>query len=180
MLRAIIARDRKFSPRHLFGVLAGVKTPTGPRRSDAGGYPAPDDEQPGSGSWDGLLGMSYSYFGSAVAVFLSASYKLTSAGYRGYQRGGVLGMTALAQVPIGQRFAIASGIEGSFTQRSLLPGGSPAPDSGGFLISLSYGGLIALGQDWLLRFAVQTPVIQAFYGSQHESPTLILSLIVDL
>lgn len=178
--RALFYRDRSFSPRHLAGVLVGIKTPTGPRRNDSTGYPAPDDQQPGSGSWDGQFGLSYSYFGDALAAFLSASYRLTSIGYRGYQRGGVLGVTALAQFPIGRSVAVSAGLEFSHTQRSLLPEGATAPDTGGSLLSVSQGLLVSLRQDWLLRFTIQTPVLQAFYGLQRETPTGVLALIVDI
>lgn len=180
MARALVFRDRSFSPRHLVGILGGVKAPTGPRRSDSSGYPAPDDQQPGSGSWDGLFGASYGYFGDTIAGFLSASYRLTSTGYRGYRRGGVVGATALVQLPVTRSLAITAGLDFSHTQRSVLPSAVPAPDTGGMLLSLSHGVLLALRTDWLLRLTIQTPVVQAWYGAQRESPTGILSLIVDL
>lgn len=179
LARALVLRDRSFSPRHLGGILLGLKFPTGPRRSDERGYPAPDDQQPGSGSWDGLFGVGYSYFGDSLALFVSASYRLTRSGYRDYQRGSSLGVSALLQLPIGTRLAAITGVELGHTRRSLLPGGVPAPDTGGSVLALSYGLLISLRTDWLLRFAVQTPVLQAWYGVQKESPTAVLSLVVD-
>jgi hypothetical protein len=180
LVRALVLRDRRFSPRHLVGLLAGLKAPTGPHRTDSRGYPASDDLQPGSGSWDGLLGASYSYFGDPVAVFLSASYPLTSAGSSGFQRGGALGATALGQLPLGRRLAVLLGLELGHTQRSRLASAVPAPDTGGTLLSISQGLLLALRTDWLLRFIVQTPVVQAWHGQQHESPTGVLSFLVDL
>lgn len=180
MVRGLVYRDRRFAPRHIVGLLAGVKTPTGPRRPDSSGYPASDDLQPGSGSWDGIFGANYGYFGSSLAAFLSASYRLTSVGYRGYRRGGSFGATFTAQVPLGRRLAVTGGLDFTHTQRSLLPSGAAAEDTGGSLLSVTSGFLVALHGDWLLRLSVQTPIVQAWYGVQRESPTGILSLIVDL
>jgi hypothetical protein len=180
MARALIFRDRSFSPRHLVGVLAGAKTPTGPRRTDSTGYPAPSDMQPGSGSWDGLFGAQYNYFGDAVSVFVSASYRLTGTGYVDYRRGSVLGGTAFVQLPIFRSFAIGNGIDASWTVQSVLASGALAPNTGGSLLSLTYGALVAIRSDWLLRFQLQIPIIQRWIGSQSESPTGIVSLTVDL
>lgn len=180
MVRVLPLRDRRFAPRHLAGGLVGLKFPTGPRRTDSTGYPAPEDMQPGSGSWDGLFGLGYSYFGSAVAFFFSLSYRLTSPGYRDVLRGASLGGTALLQVPLGRRLALQGGLEAGLTERTRLAPEVWAPNRGGFLLSLSYGAVLALRPDWLLRLLVQSPIVQHWVGSQWESPTAILSLAVDL
>lgn len=180
MARALIFRDRSFSPRHLIGLLAGIKTPTGPRRTDSSGYPATADLQPGSGSWDGLFGAQYHYFGDSVSFFLSASYRLSSTGYVNYKRGSVLGATAFVQTPIVRRIAVGSGLDTSWTMQSVLSSGALAPNTGGMLVSLTYGVLFAIRTDWLLRVQLQTPIIQRWIGSQAESPTGIVSLTADL
>lgn len=180
LVRLLPLRERRFAPRHLAGGLIGLKFPTGPRRSDSSGYPAPEDMQPGSGSWDGLFGLSYSYFGSTLALFVSLSYRLTSPGYREVVRGDSLGGTALLQVPIGPRLALQGGLEAGLTGRTQLAPEVFAPSRGGFLLSLSYGVVLALRPDWLLRFLVQSPIVQRWVGSQWESPTAVLSLAVDL
>ena len=180
MARALIFRDRSFSPRHMVGVLAGMKAPTGPRRTDSSGYPAPSDMQPGSGSWDALFGAQYNYFGDAVSLFVSASYRLTGTGYVDYRRGSVLGATAFVQLPIVRSFAIGHGLDASWTAQSVLSSGALAPNTGGSLLSLTYGALLAIRSDWLLRLQLQIPIIQRWIGSQSESPTGIVSLTIDL
>lgn len=179
MVRVLPLRERRFAPRHLAGGLLGLKFPTGPRRTDSTGYPAPEDMQPGSGSWDGLFGLSYSYFGSTLALFASFSYRLTSPGYRDVVRGDSLGGTLLLQVPIGRRLALQGGLEASLTGRTRLAPEVWAPSRGGFLLSLSYGAVLSLRTDWLLRLLVQSPIVQHWVGSQWESPTALLSLAVD-
>lgn len=180
LVRALPIRERAFAPRHLAGALVGLKLPTGPRRVDSTGYPAPDDMQPGSGSWDGILGLSYSYFGDALTFFAAASLRLTGRGYRDVQRGSSLGGSFLFQVPLGRRLALQGGIELSHTQPTRLASDAIAPNRGGFLASLTYGVLAALGRDFLLRVGVQTPLIQDWRGSQWESPTVVVSLAVDI
>lgn len=180
LARALVFRDRRFSPRHLIGLLAGLKTPTGPRINDSSGYPAPDDVQPGSGSWDAIFGASYGYFGAQGSAFVSASYRHTTSGYHDYRRGPVLGVSTAVQLPLNRWSALVLGADFTHTQPSELAGGVRAPDTGGLLLSASPALLFALHQDWLLRFTVQMPVIQSWRGHQSETATGILSLIVDL
>lgn len=179
-VRALPLRDRRFSPRHVGSVTLGLKFPTGPRRVDSTGYPAPDELQPGSGSWDGLFGLGYSYFNEAFAVFISASYRLTSRGYRNLRRGGSIGGTALLQLSLSRRIALQTGTELAFAERTQLENGGWATNRGGLLLSVVHSVVVALYRDWLLRLAVQSPVVQAWQGSQWESPTAVLSLAVDL
>lgn len=180
LARALVFRDRRFSPRHIIGVLAGLKTPTGPRINDSSGYPAPDDGQPGSGSWDGIYGASYGYFGALGSVFLSASYRQTTAGYRGYQRGAVLGASLAFQFAVNRWSALVLGADFAHTEPSRLDAATRAPDTGGDLLAATPGLLFALGQDVLLRLALQVPVVQSWRGRQSETATGIVSLVVDL
>ncbi len=180
LVRALVYRDRRFSPRHIIGLVAGLKTPTGPRVSDTTGYPAPDDVQPGSGSWDGIYGASYGYFGTLGSAFLSASYRQTTPGYRGYQRGAVLGASLSFQFTVNRFSALVLGTDFTHTEPSLLDAATRAPDTGGDLLAATPGLLFALGQDFLLRLALQVPVIQHWRGRQSETATGIVSLVVDL
>lgn len=180
LVRALAFRDRRFSPHHTIGLLAGLKTPTGPRINDSSGYPAPDDVQPGSGSWDAVFGVSYAYFGALSSAFVSASYRHTTVGYQGYHRGSVFGASAAVQLTLNRFSALVLGADFTHTQPSQLATSVRAPDTGGLLLAASPGLLFALHQDWLLRFALQVPVIQSWRGTQSETATGILSLVVDL
>lgn len=178
--RALVFRDRRFSPRHTVGLLLGLKTPTGPRVNDSSGYPAPDDVQPGSGSWDAVFGASYAYFGGIGSAFISASYRHTTTGYQGYRRGSVLGASAAVQVALSRWSALVLGADFTHTQPSQLVSGIRAPDTGGLLLAAAPGLLFALHQDLLLRFSLQVPVVQSWRGQQTETATGILSLVLDI
>jgi hypothetical protein len=180
VVRALVFRDRHFSPRHTLGLLLGLKAPTGPRVNDSTGYPAPGDVQPGSGSWDPLVGASYAHFGGLLSEFVSASYRHATTGYQGYRRGSLLGVSLAAQLAASRWSALLLGADISYATPSVLASGVVAPDTGGLLIAASPGLLFALRPDWLLRVVMQVPVAQIWRGQQFETTTLVLSLTVDL
>jgi hypothetical protein len=180
MVRALVFRDRRFSPRHILGLLAGLKMPTGPRVNDSSGYPAPEDVQPGSGSWDAVVGASYAYFGPLSSLFLSASYRQTTTGYREYRRGSALGASVAVQLPVNRWSALVLGADLTDTQPSWLNADTRAPDTGGLVLAASPGLLFALREDWLLRVGLQVPVVQSWRGQQSETATGAVALIVDL
>lgn len=180
LARFLPIRDRSFAPRHVAGLLVGLKLPTGPRINDSSGYPAPDDRQPGTGSFDPIFGAGYSYFGDALSAFVTINYRLATPGPRATQRGSVLGASAVVQHALGLRLAAALGVDVGHTAPDQLPDGTPLPQSGGVVVALTPGLLIQPRADFLLRLAVQVPVVQVWQGEQHEYPTGILAGIVDL
>lgn len=177
-VRGLVFRDRRFAPRHVVGVLAGLKFPTGPRVRDSSGYPASDDFQPGSGSWDPIFGANYGYFGD-LGVFVSFSYRHTTTGRNEYRRGSALGISAFVQRSVHRVISLGAGLELSHTRPDELRG-AVLPETGGTVLALVPQALIALRTDWLLRAALQLPGGQFWNGAQTEYPTGILSLVIDL
>lgn len=178
--RPLVFRERRFSPRHLLSLLAGIKFPTGPRVADSSGYPAPDDLQPGSGSFDPVFGASYGYFGDAVAVFTSLSYRYTTVGRNGYRRGSVLAATALVQRGVHRLVALGLGLDMNYTWPDAVADDRPLPTTGGTILSATPQLLVALHRDILLRAALQIPMGQWWNESKTEFPAGVLSLVVDL
>lgn len=177
--RAVVFRERRFAPRHQLSLIAGVKAPTGPRVSDSSGYPAPDDTQPGSGSWDPIVGASYVHYGAATA-YASLTGRVTTAGYRGYQRGAGLGASAATQLPLIASLSAVLQADLGYTAADVLPGGAAAPNTGGTLLAFTPGLLWSPRKDWLVRAAVQLPLLQRWSGRQSETPMGVVALIVDL
>lgn len=178
--RVVVARDRRFAPSHLFWLMGGLKLPTGMRLADARGRPYPEDDQPGTGSWDPLVGATYAYYGGLVSVFASASYRITTPNERGHQRGGSLGFIAQAQLQPTAWAALALGLDGSFTLPDALPNGAPAPDTGGTMIGFAPAVLLKPLRDLLVRVGVSMPVVRALNGLQSEGPQLQLLLAYDI
>jgi hypothetical protein len=179
--RVLVARDKKFAAHHLFWLNAGLKFPTAPRLNDDRGYPYSDDDQPGSGSWDPFVGLTYAWFsGDKWSAFTSASYRITTAGPRGYKRGSVLGWSTGAQLQPWNVAAFTLGLNGSWAQSDELANGHAAPDTGGVIVSVAPGLLVAPRTDLLLRLMVDVPVAQVLDGRQHQGPQVMLTFNYDV
>ena len=176
----MVFRERRFAPRHLLSLLAGVSFPTGPRVHDSTGYPVPEDLQPGSGSFDPVFGVSYGYFGSAVTVFSSLSYRHATPGRGGYRRGSILSGTALLQRSVHRAVALGLGVELRHTRPDALSNMLTLTETGGTIMALTPQLLFALHRDVLLRVALQAPVGQWWNERKQEFPTGILALVIDL
>ena len=158
--RVTLFHERGFSPRHHLWAQAGVKAPTGYRVYDDRGYPFPDDDQPGSGSWDPFGGLSYAFFsGGLVTAYGSTTYHYTTPGPRGYRRGSELDSTAAVQLQPFDRVAFVLGVDARYTQADSLANGADAPSTGGFVGSFVPALLVSPGMNFLLRLAVTAPVV---------------------
>jgi len=178
--RVLVARDRSFAPRHLFWLVAGLKTPTTPRIHDDAGFPYPDDDQPGSGSWDPLGGATYAWFGGFVSVYSSFLFRIPTDGERGYRRGrSILSASAVQLQPL-PRLAIQLGANLHYLTADALSNGAPAPNTGGFVAAIAPGLLINPWRDLLLRVAVEVPVYQSMNGVQSLGPQGVLAISYDI
>jgi hypothetical protein len=177
--RVVLVQDRRFAPRHLLWATGGVKAPTGLRLRDDAGYPYPDDQQPGSGSWDPFLGATYGYFGRLTSLFVSSSYRYTTPGPRGYRFGSTLGVSAALQVQPWTLLAVALGADARYASPDQLAGGGDAPNTGGFLLQLVPSLLVSPRTDLLIRLAVGVPVAHALYGVQSEGAQVVLAVSYD-
>ncbi len=178
--RAVVFRDRTFSPRHILSVMAGLKMPTGPFVTDSQGYPIAPDDQPGSGSWDPFAGVAYGWFGDNLAVFSSVGYRFTTDGWNGYHRGQQVGGGVTVQFQPWQYAALSVGGDFVWTAADRLQSGIDAPNTGGAMLALSPALVISPLPDWLIRAAVQIHVADWLNGQQTESTVVMLSTVVDL
>jgi hypothetical protein len=179
--RVLLWRDRRFAAHHLLWANAGLKMPTAPRLNDDTGHPYSDDDQPGSGSWDPFAGATYAWFsGDKWSIYASASYRVTTAGPRGYRRGSVLGWTSAAQLQPWNWGAFTLGLDGSWAQADQLANGNDSPNTGGTMLSVTPGLIAAPIPSLLLRLAVAVPVLQEMNGVQRLGPTVMLTLNYDV
>jgi hypothetical protein len=182
--RVVLYRERRFAPRHLLWGMAGLKTPTGPRAFDDTGHPYSDDIQPGSGSWDPFFGATYGWFGDKVAVFASASYRLTTPNTRGYRRGSQLGATVAAQYQPVSWFAAGLGLDLGWLQADTLATGAQVPSTGGVLLDLAPSLMFMPTMDLLIRVSADIPMTPSGFvvmnGTQSRSQMAIVSLAYDI
>lgn len=177
--RVVVARDRAFSPRHLFWLSAGLKTPTAPRVRDDAGFPYPDDEQPGSGSWDPSAGATYAWFGDLVSVSSTLLYRHPTSGPRGYRFGPSLLSSTVAQLQPFTRVAFQLGADLRYAFADELANGAAAPSTGGLVAGVVPGLLVNPWRDLLLRAAVEVPVYQALRGAQSVGPQGVFTVSYD-
>lgn len=186
--RGVVYRDRAFSTRHMVSLLGGLKFPTGPRLKDAHGYPFPEDDQPGSGSWDPYAGLSYGWYGESASAFVSASYRYPTEGWRGFRRGMNLGASAGAQLQPIKRLAVALSMDFRWAEPDSMPSVDEhgravridVPDSGGSRLALTPAVLVSPVDGWLLKLAAQVQVASWLRGHQAEGTAVFLSTVIDL
>ncbi len=179
--RVIVYRDRKFAPQHLVALTAGVKTPTGPRLKDEAGYWLSEDQQPGSGSWDPIVGLSYAWLsGGLVSTLVATSYRHGTPGRKGEQRGGVFVGQAQVQLQPLQRLAIAGSLDVQHRLPDRFGSGQLQPDTGGTSLWLSPSLLIVPAASWVIRLGASIPLHTWLRGAQHEAPQGQLALAWDI
>jgi hypothetical protein len=176
--RAVVARDRRFAPRHLLWLIGGVKAPTAPRVYDDAGFPYPDDDQPGTGSWDPIAGATYAWFGR-VTIYTSALFRYPTENPRGRRFGWSLLSSTVAQLQPFSWLALQLGADLRYQGPDLLPNGAAASNTGGFIAQLTPGVMVNPWRDLLLRVAVEVPVVQVLRGTQSTSPQLVFSVAYD-
>jgi len=178
--RVLVYRERRFAPHHLLWGLAGLKTPTGYRVYDDTGHPFPDDDQPGSGSWDPFVGATYGWFSEPLALFASASYRVTTPNERGYRRGSQLGWSAFVQFQPWTWGAFGIGLEGHYTQADTLLNGNAVPNTGGTVLNLAPAFLAMPLTDLLIRLVVDVPVVHVLDGVQTIGTQVALQIAYDI
>lgn len=179
--RVLIARDRRFAAHHLFWGTAGLKLPTGPRLRDDAGYPYADDDQPGSGSWDPFVGLTYAWYsGGLWSAWASGSYRYTTRGWRGYRRGMQAGWNAAVQAQPWDWGAVQLSLDGNWQAPDRLASGNAMPDTGGTVLRLGPGFVASPRTDLMVRVGLTLPVLQAFDGRQRDGLQVTASLVWDI
>jgi hypothetical protein len=162
-------------PAGQFSFLGGVKFPVGETRVyDSAGLRVEPASTPGTGAWDFLTGVAYT-FPVTPSITLDASAQYV---FRGEKFDYELGDRFDAGIAVGWRFW---GGSGRFPNASLIGEanvrhiqvskefGGEASDTGGTALFLSPGFRIAFGPHASWSAGVQFPVLQDLNGNQVEA-----------
>jgi hypothetical protein len=167
--------------RHVVALTGTLKAPTGPNARHLRNEPPDEHIQLGTGSWDGLGGISYLYGFQPYTLYANATARLNTANGRGFRYGhAVFGTVGGRRAFLENRRLVAS-LEAQvrFAGKDHFGDGSTDPDTGGF-IGYATGSIgYALTNDLLLRAIAQVPVIKDLNGVQGEHPVLYLNLAYD-
>ncbi|MFQ5652069.1 MAG: transporter [bacterium] len=163
--RYTFLRKHKFRQSTLLALQAGVKIPTGSTREldDAGEF-LDAHIQPGTGSWNFLLGLSFNFVKNRFGLSSNVLYSLNSTGEAGdddYRFGNSLNADITAKYPIisGKRnLFLALGLSGEVRGREEIDGQTIA-NTGGEVFYLAPGVQMMLSR----RLIVEASFLYPFY-----------------
>jgi hypothetical protein len=168
--------------RHVVSLLGTLKLPTGANSRVVKGEEAPDEHiQLGTGTWDQLVGLSYTYGPRPWTLFANVTGRLNTANSRGFRYGHALFATAGARRTFLESGRLIGSLEGQLRTAGFdrLGDGSVDADSGGSVLygtaSLAY----ALTPDLLMRGILQVPTATWLHGTQSEHAVAYLALSYD-
>lgn len=154
-------------------VLAGIKMPTGnTRQRTDDGELLEADHQPGSGSWDPLLGVAVARQFETFTLGASVLYRITSRGRHDFTPGqqvlfavkGELQILGLGTFP---RLYGSIELSEQFTARD-KEGNVTNHDTGGSIIGLGFGLRLRATDKLTVAGTVTIPLYQGLYGEQHK------------
>ena len=179
-------------PRHVLALTGSLKAPTGSNSHlatvDAGVFD--EHKQVGTGSWDELIGLWYTYGDFPTVAYAGLSARINGTNSRGNHFGNALFGTLGARRSFLEGdlfFALDAQVRNAGTDT--VPagsgqGGNPDraydPNSGG-LVTYAVGTAgYALSRGLLVRATLQVPVYTALNGAQSEHAVAFLALAYDL
>ncbi|HZE97474.1 MAG TPA: hypothetical protein VE981_10645 [Planctomycetota bacterium] len=154
-------------------VLAGVKIPTGSTSQlDNGGNPLEPDHQPGTGSWDPIIGVAALHQFESYTLGGSILYRYTIEGRHEFRPGQQLTVAAKAEYQIAglgkfPRVYVSIELAEQFTAMDRSDD-VRNHDTGGSILTLGPGVRIRVNDHVTFATAVAIPIYQGLYGEQHH------------
>jgi len=183
--RTELFRSGGMVPKHVLSVTGTVKTPTGAnaRRPGDGAAALPIDEhvQLGTGSWDGLLTLSYAFGPQPWTFFANATGRLNTESSRGFRYGHAAFFTGGVRRSFldGGKLILSLEAQLRTAGKDRSADGAFDEDSGGEVLYATASAAYALTSDLLLRAIVQVPTATRLNGEQGEHPVGYLALGYD-
>jgi hypothetical protein len=177
---SVILPERK--KEFYFGITAGLKMPTGITNAvNFEGEQAEVTIQPGTGSWDGLLGLNFRYplfiiktakenEYSTIPLIIGISYKIPGKGTFDYQFGKTLIVSGGTDYQLSSKASVVLQI--NLRNQNYANTGStdePRENTGGTWIYLSPGMNLNLNDIFSVFGFIQLPVYQNVHGIQQAS-----------
>ncbi len=176
--KVFLYQDTSEMPRHLISAIGGVKFPTAPLQRDDTGKLLPIELQPGTGSVDPILGLSYAYFPRPWSAYASVQAFFPTKGTEGFRASAALRSTVAVQYQVTTWFAPRLAIDTRLDGKALEDGAS-SRDSSGFIGFLSPEVLVSPMTDLMLYASVRIPILQALNGYHREGAIYTVGAAVD-
>ncbi len=178
-VRGVIWRDRKFAPRHLVSMIAGLEFPTSSIEYDDNGVPLPLEFQAGTGSWDPIAGASYTMFLDPWSLYVSSIAIFPTEGIAETRASSSFRQTALAQFQPWSFLAFQLGAEFRLDGPGYI-GDVRDPNTGG---NITYGTLGIVGlphQKVMMHMTAALPLIQRLDGTHREGFAFTAGLVYEI
>lgn len=177
-------------------LLSGLKFSTGTTHAkDNDGGRFETEHQPGSGSWDPLIGIAVSKRLGQVSLDTNLLYTFVTEGAQNTDLGDLLNYNVAVSYRLGDKtnhhhshesithhdhalhshlaWDLVLEINGEWRQKQKV-GGDKDKNSGGSLVYLSPGVRLTIGDRWSTVLSVGVPVFQDLNGEQHETDLRII------
>ncbi len=178
-MRAVVWRDRRFAPRHLVSLIGGLEFPTSSIERDAQGVPLPLEFQAGTGSWDPILGASYTMFSDPWSVYASSVAVFPTQGTADTNVGTSFRQTVLGQFQPWHFLAFQVGTELRVDQPSTVAGVRD-PNTGGQIVYGSLGVLALPHDKMILHFTFAVPIFQHLDGDHVEGLAITTGVVYEI
>jgi len=168
--------------RHVVSLLGTLKLPTGANARAVKGEDAPDEHiQLGTGSWDLMVGVSYTYGPRPWTLFANVQGRLNTANSRGFRYGRALFATAGARRAFLESGKLIGSLEAQLRTAAFdrFGDGSVDRDSGGSVLYSTASLAYALTPDLLMRGILQVPTATWLHGTQSEHAVAYVALSYD-
>jgi hypothetical protein len=178
-MRGVIWRDRKFAPRHLVSLIGGLEFPTSSIEYDQNGVPLPLEFQAGTGSWDPIVGASYTTFSDPWSVYVSSIAIFPTKGIADTQASKSFRQTVLGQFQPWKFLAFQVGAEFRIDGPGYIAGVRD-PNTGGHI---TYGtlGLVGLPHEKIMVHATAAlPIVQRLDGTHREGFAFTAGLVYEI
>ena len=178
-VRGVLWRDRKFAPRHLLSLIAGLEFPTSSIEYDANGQPLPLEFQAGTGSWDPIAGASYTMFSDPWSVYASSIAIFPTTGTADTRASTSFRQTALGQYQPWQFLAFQVGAEFRIDGPGTI-GGVRDPNTGGHITYATIGVVGLPHEKLILHATAAVPLIQRLDGTHTEGFAFTAGLVYEI
>ena len=172
-------------PRHVVALFGTLKAPTGSNNHFAAVDNGQVDEhkQIGTGTWDEMLGVWYSYGDFPTVVYAGVSARINGTNQRGNHYGnalfGTLGVRRSLLETKRLFFALDAQVRNAGKDTVPTVPRRFDPNSGGFVGYATGTAGYSITDNFLARATVQVPVVTALNGVQSEHPVAYLALAYD-
>lgn len=176
--KLFIYRDRELAARVLLAANLGVKLPTAPFHENATGETLPLEAQPGTGSFDLVLGPSLALVEGKWSAYASAQLAVPLASRHVVSPGISQRSTLALQFQPWTWIALRPAADSRWDTKS-KERGRPERDSGGFVLFMGGDVLVSPLTDFMLTAGVRVPAWQALDGFHDEGAVGSLSAALD-